>query len=71
MSLETMIYFGVSGLIVLMILRSLLSVLMKFVELSEKLSCLIEVTYEATHNPDFGAKINNNVKEKEETTLVQ
>jgi len=71
MSTETMIFFGVSGMITLIILKAVIVILNKFIELTRSLGMLIEVTYHATHDPDFEVILNGKGKSEEEEVKVQ
>lgn len=59
MNFEVVIYFLICGAITSMILNRVIMVIKKFIELSERLGTLIEVTYCATHDPDFKPELSD------------
>lgn len=63
MGTETLICFSVGSVLVVMMLNALCRVVSKFIELSETLGGLIEVSYQATHDPDFDVNFPKKAKQ--------
>ena len=53
--------FGGLGILIVVILNQILKIISSFIELSDRVKNLIEVTYHATHDPEFSKKLSEEI----------